>query len=212
MRTPAEFWRHWHISLSTWLRDYLYIPLGGNRGTAWRTRRNLLVTMVLGGLWHGAAWTFVVVGGYQGLLLVAYREVRTRWTGAVARGGWADAAIRIASWALTLQLVCYGWLLFRARSLDQIAQMTGELFTGKWQRTPLAHDTLIGLAAFGLPLLALRCLRGVARRPAGGDPPATRPALRDLRRVVLSRPAVRAVPAAPSSSISSSEAVGGRPH
>ena len=66
VRTPQEFWRHWHISLSTWLRDYLYIPLGGNRGGGWQTRRNLLITMVLGGLWHGAAWTFVLWGVYQG--------------------------------------------------------------------------------------------------------------------------------------------------
>src|SRR5688572_5859339 len=73
VRTPQEFWRHWHISLSTWLRDYLSLPLGGSRGTEWQTRRNLFTTMVLGGLWHGAAWTFVGWGVYQGLLLVAYR-------------------------------------------------------------------------------------------------------------------------------------------
>ena len=78
MRSPQEFWRHWHISLSTWLRDYLYIPLGGNRGGAAQTQRNLLVTMVLGGLWHGAAWTFVLWGVYQGLLLVRYRAA-DRW-------------------------------------------------------------------------------------------------------------------------------------
>src|SRR4029453_7961037 len=73
VRTPQAFWRHWHISLSTWLRDYLYIPLGGNRGSEWQTRRNLLITMLLGGLWHGAAWTFVIWGVYQGVLLIAYR-------------------------------------------------------------------------------------------------------------------------------------------
>ncbi len=66
VRTPQAFWRHWHISLSTWLRDYLYIPLGGSRGSAWQTRRNLFITMVLGGLWHGAAWTFVLWGIYHG--------------------------------------------------------------------------------------------------------------------------------------------------
>ena len=81
----SEFWRRWHISLSTWLRDYLYIPLGGSRGTAWRTRRNCCVTMVLGGLWHGAAGRSSSGARYQGLLLVADREVRTRWTGAVPR-------------------------------------------------------------------------------------------------------------------------------
>src|SRR5262245_51261306 len=78
VRTPQAFWRNWHISLSTWLRDYLYIPLGGNRGSAWQTNRNLLLTMVLGGLWHGAAWTFVLWGLYHGLLLVAFRA-GARW-------------------------------------------------------------------------------------------------------------------------------------
>ena len=73
VRSAQDFWKHWHISLSTWLRDYLYIPLGGSRGSAWQTRRNLLITMVLGGLWHGAAWTFVLWGVYHGVLLIAYR-------------------------------------------------------------------------------------------------------------------------------------------
>src|SRR3954471_4549914 len=73
VRSPQAFWRNWHISLSTWLRDYLYIPLGGSRGTPAQTQRNLLITMLLGGLWHGAAWTFVLWGLYQGVLLIAYR-------------------------------------------------------------------------------------------------------------------------------------------
>ena len=89
VRTPQEFWRHWHISLSTWLRDYLYIPLGGSRGTEWQTRRNLLLTMVLGGLWHGAAWTFVIWGLYHGLLLVVSRAAER-----VARGGDSSRARR----------------------------------------------------------------------------------------------------------------------
>ena len=73
--SPQAFWRHWHISLSTWLRDYLYIPLGGNRHGTWRTQRNLMLTMVLGGLWHGAAWPFVLWGVYQGGLLIVYRQL-----------------------------------------------------------------------------------------------------------------------------------------
>ena len=85
-RTPSEFWRGWHISLSTWLRDYLYVPLGGNRQSVAKTYRNLTLTMLLGGLWHGASWTFIVWGAYQGLILVLYRiahvdewiETRTR--------------------------------------------------------------------------------------------------------------------------------------
>ena len=75
-RSPREFWQRWHISLSTWLRDYLYVSLGGNRGSRVRTYLNLLVTMVLGGLWHGASWTFVLWGAYHGVLLVAHRLLR----------------------------------------------------------------------------------------------------------------------------------------
>ena len=71
--TITDFWRRWHISLSGWLRDYLYIPLGGNRGSRLRTYRNLMLTMLLGGLWHGANWTFVAWGGLHGLYLVGYR-------------------------------------------------------------------------------------------------------------------------------------------
>ncbi len=81
-KNPSDFWRRWHISLSTWLRDYLYIPLGGNRHGTWQTCRNLMLTMVLGGLWHGAAWTFVLWGAFHGSLLVIYRAILTlkdRW-------------------------------------------------------------------------------------------------------------------------------------
>jgi D-alanyl-lipoteichoic acid acyltransferase DltB (MBOAT superfamily) len=77
-RNPADFWHRWHISLSTWLRDYLYIPLGGNRGGPVKTGRNLLLTMLLGGLWHGAAWHYVAWGGYHGLFLIAHRLVSRR--------------------------------------------------------------------------------------------------------------------------------------
>ncbi|MBV8983023.1 MAG: MBOAT family protein, partial [Acidimicrobiia bacterium] len=75
-RNITEFWQRWHISLSTWLRDYLYIPLGGNRGSAWATYRNLLLTMLIGGLWHGARWTFVAWGGMHGALLAVHRHLR----------------------------------------------------------------------------------------------------------------------------------------
>ena len=128
VRTPQEFWRHWHISLSTWLRDYLYIPLGGNRGTAWRTRFNLFVTMVLGGLWHGAAWTFILWGVYQGVLLIVYREAqRVR-----AAREWLlgpSPVARVIGWAVMFHLVCYGWLIFRARTAGQIGTLTARLFT-----------------------------------------------------------------------------------
>jgi D-alanyl-lipoteichoic acid acyltransferase DltB (MBOAT superfamily) len=121
--SPQAFWRHWHISLSTWLRDYLYIPLGGNRGSSARTMRNLMITMVLGGLWHGAAWTFVLWGVYQGAVLVIARSIR-RW--ASSHGITLGEGVtwpRVIVTVLMFHVTCLGWLIFRARSVSQIVQM-----------------------------------------------------------------------------------------
>ena len=110
---PREFWRRWHISLSTWLRDYLYITLGGNRGTVRRTALNLGVTMVLGGLWHGAAWNFVLWGAFHGALLVLGLGLGR------ARGlahAWERVPVGIRR-LLFFHMVCLGWALFRAESL-----------------------------------------------------------------------------------------------
>ena len=106
-RTPSDFWRRWHVSLSTWLRDYLYIPLGGNRHGTARTQVNLMVVMLLGGLWHGAGLNFVAWGLWHGLLLVAYRPVEP-W---LWRRGRLGAA---AQWAVMSVLVLIGWTLWRA--------------------------------------------------------------------------------------------------
>jgi D-alanyl-lipoteichoic acid acyltransferase DltB (MBOAT superfamily) len=123
---PSEFWQRWHISLSTWLRDYLYIPLGGNRQGTVRTYRNLAVTMLLGGLWHGAAWTFVAWGAYQGVLLIGHRMFRSM------RGVRAPARPTAILWLFQVivffHVVCLGWLLFRAQSLSQAARMVHALF------------------------------------------------------------------------------------
>ena len=116
VRTPQEFWRHWHISLSTWLRDYLYIPLGGNRGAAWQTDRNLLITMVLGGLWHGAAWTFVLWGVFHGLLLIGYRSAERLAVVAAVAARHRHRLRAALGWAVMFHLTCFGWLIFRARS------------------------------------------------------------------------------------------------
>jgi alginate O-acetyltransferase complex protein AlgI len=110
-RNISEFWQRWHISLSTWLRDYLYIPLGGNRGTKLFTYRNLMLTMLLGGLWHGASWTFVIWGGMHGMALIVHKE----WE-RLAKG--IGAAFRTAmAWAavpLTFYWICLTWIFFRA--------------------------------------------------------------------------------------------------
>jgi D-alanyl-lipoteichoic acid acyltransferase DltB (MBOAT superfamily) len=122
---PSDFWRRWHISLSTWLRDYLYVPLGGNRGGRWRTYRNLMLTMVLGGFWHGAAWNFVLWGAYHGGLLVGHRWLVTE------RGLWPRAGMvsRLAARVMMFHAVCFGWLLFRATSASQIWAFTSALAT-----------------------------------------------------------------------------------
>jgi len=106
----TEFWRRWHISLSSWLRDYLYIPLGGNRGTTVQTYRNLLLTMLLGGLWHGASWTFIVWGGLHGLYLAVHKRMTSRRVGPVA----SSPAVLVLKGLATFHLVCLTWIFFRA--------------------------------------------------------------------------------------------------
>ncbi len=129
--SPQEFWRRWHISLSTWLRDYLYIPLGGSRGGSAAIDRNLMITMLLGGLWHGAAWNFVAWGGFQGAVQVIQRRLglKGRKPGQPVAGGIVGKLRHIVTVALFFQVTCYGWLLFRATSFDQIAAFTAHIFT-----------------------------------------------------------------------------------
>ena len=108
----AEFWRRWHISLSTWLRDYVYIPLGGSRGGQWLTARNLVITMTLGGLWHGASWNFVIWGLWHGTFLVIERIASNR----------GDRGTPIRSHLYTMLVVMIGWVFFRAETLpDAVA-------------------------------------------------------------------------------------------
>jgi alginate O-acetyltransferase complex protein AlgI len=126
-QSPREFWHRWHISLSTWLRDYLYVPLGGSRYGVLFTYRNLMLTMVLGGLWHGANWTFIWWGVWHGALLCI-----DRWIGlspgkrAKAGTNWLSAAVKRFG---TFHLVCFGWLLFRAESMTQALQMLERMAT-----------------------------------------------------------------------------------
>jgi alginate O-acetyltransferase complex protein AlgI len=116
----SDFWRRWHISLSTWLRDYLYIPLGGNRKGWHRTQANLMITMLLGGLWHGAAWTFVVWGGLHGLYLGIERFISGRWGHAKVS---STAGFRLFLALLTYFLVNITWVFFRARDFPQAWSM-----------------------------------------------------------------------------------------
>jgi alginate O-acetyltransferase complex protein AlgI len=115
----VDFWRRWHISLSTWLRDYLYIPLGGSRGALSTTYRNLLLTMVLGGLWHGAGWTFILWGLLHGVALVANKEWQRRECGSTLLG----SAVSFCSPLLTFWWVVLCWIFFRAETMTGAATM-----------------------------------------------------------------------------------------
>ena len=140
--SPQAFWRHWHISLSTWLRDYLYIPLGGSREGTWKTHRNLMITMALGGLWHGAAWTFVLWGLYQGSVLVAARAIQQRAAraGIVVRTGLNVP--RVVLGVVMFHVTCFGWLIFRAESFDQLLRFVG-LVIHDFRPTQATVDSLL---------------------------------------------------------------------
>lgn len=117
-RNPSDFWQRWHISLSTCLRDYLYIPFGGNRSGTLLTYRNVMLTMLIGGLWHGANWTFVLWGAYHGALLISYRALAQHW----------DALNPWLARLLTFVLVLLGWVLFRSTSLDMAMELLARMF------------------------------------------------------------------------------------
>ncbi len=144
----SEFWRRWHISLSTWFRDYLYIPLGGNRAGAWRWQRNLLITFLVSGLWHGANWTFVAWGAAHGFYLVAsiwtegIRERTTRLLG-LDRVPAVHHALRVT---MTFALVCVTWVFFRAVSISDALYIIGHLPAG----FSVSGESLAGLLDLGL--------------------------------------------------------------
>ncbi|MDZ7627584.1 MAG: MBOAT family O-acyltransferase [Parvularculaceae bacterium] len=129
-RTPSEFWRRWHISLSSWLRDYLYVPLGGNRGGKLATYRNLILTMLLGGLWHGAAWTFIVWGAFHGAILAIYRALSIDALIARAKGSGA-IVVHVIAWGLMSILTLIGWTFFRAQSLPEALIALKTAFTAE---------------------------------------------------------------------------------
>ena len=163
-QSPSDFWLRWHISLSSWLRDYLYIPLGGNRGGTVATYRNLTLTMVLGGLWHGANWTFIAWGFYHGAILCLYRIL------GIPDVVPADAPAR--RWRVALRLLvmlhltCIGWLLFRAETIGGAVDMLVQVFVN-FVPTTFAFSALAYLLFFATPLIAFETrLRGEENAPA----------------------------------------------
>jgi alginate O-acetyltransferase complex protein AlgI len=146
-RSIQDFWRRWHMTLSRWLRDYLYIPLGGNRRGERRTYVNVMITMILGGLWHGAAWTFVFWGAFHGGLLAA-RRWRARHGDVEQQVGRVDV---LRQRAATFALVCVGWVFFRADSMETAFSLLLRLITGWWTPsefvTPLVVLMVAGMLA-----------------------------------------------------------------
>lgn len=158
--TLQDFWRRWHMSLSRWLKDYLYISLGGNRRGRARTYANLMATMLLGGLWHGAAWKFAFWGGLHGTGLAAERWWDERKGTKQIRWPWLR-------WLLTFHIVCLAWIFFRADSLSAVGDLAGRLLQSGGQTT-LTPDillaVLVGLALQFLPTQPLRPARDLFAR------------------------------------------------
>jgi D-alanyl-lipoteichoic acid acyltransferase DltB (MBOAT superfamily) len=139
--SPSDFWRRWHISLSSWLRDYLYIPLGGNRNGVRSEYRNLILTMLLGGLWHGASWTFVAWGLYHGIILCGFRLAGVRDVSQKQHPmRWLVRVI------VMFHLTCLGWLLFRADSFASVGVALKILVTGL--HPSMLAGTALALVAF----------------------------------------------------------------
>jgi len=145
---PSDFWERWHISLSSCLRDYLYIPLGGNRGGTVETYRNLMMTMLIGGLWHGASWTFVFWGFYHGALLCGYRIFKQQW----------DSAPRVMQRLVMYGATMFGWIFFRATSFQEAVGILTKLFSVS--TGVIVSDTSIGLVLAVMSVAAVWSLAG----------------------------------------------------
>lgn len=157
----AEFWHRWHISLSTWLRDYVYFPLGGNRVGKLKAHRNLLITMVLGGLWHGANWTFVVWGAYHGCLLSLHRVIREHSGSSLffdrLLPGLAGRTVRVAA---TFLAVTVGWVIFRASTLTDSLHILQRMFiptAGESLAPPVLALTAVWLVYHFSEKLMIHC-------------------------------------------------------
>ena len=145
-RSLRDFWHRWHMTLSRWLRDYLYIPLGGNRKGEARTYVNVMATMLLGGLWHGAAWNFVVWGGIHGAALSIGRYRRERGLVDESAGGWVRWRRRI----ITFNIVCFAWIFFRSDSVASAWDVITQLFTAWGQPSPLVTTWVVLAIVVGI--------------------------------------------------------------
>jgi D-alanyl-lipoteichoic acid acyltransferase DltB (MBOAT superfamily) len=148
--SPSDFWQRWHISLSSWLRDYLYIPLGGNRGGKFATARNLSLTMLLGGLWHGANWTYIAWGAIHGAVLIVYR-VFPRLGDSRAATPTLGVWMRIIRALIFFHIVCVTWIFFRAENVTQAVGMITTLFSTAGWTDPFVSYAAALLVFFVIP-------------------------------------------------------------
>ena len=133
----TEFWRRWHISLSTWFRDYLYIPMGGNRKGSFRTYLNNFITMVVAGLWHGASWMFIIWGALHGFALVVHKFCKKLFLDKIKDTG----ITKVVSWTLTAILVWTAWVFFRSKDMDTVGTVFSQVFTDcDWAYLPVFWD------------------------------------------------------------------------
>ena len=153
-QSPTEFWHRWHISLSTWLRDYLYIPLGGSRKGSLRSHLNLMITMTLGGLWHGASWMYIIWGAWNGLLLVAHKI----WCKLLHIPKQEKTGIirHIFNVFCTFTFMAFGFMFFRSESLEKVGEMLTQIFTAFHPEVASqiisGYSTIIIVMALGLIL------------------------------------------------------------
>lgn len=169
---PSDFWRRWHISLSTWLRDYLYIPLGGNRGGVVATYRNLMVTMVLGGLWHGAALNFLAWGVFHGGILILHRLVAAPWQRLVRLSGVPEGLVRAACVVIFFHVTCLGWLLFFAKRLSHVKVLAVNLLQAAEPVDAVLVATVVVFGGVALLLDVAREWRGTDEQPVLSGRPA----------------------------------------
>jgi len=149
-KDPSDFWKRWHITLSVWIKDYIYIPLGGNRKGVRRTYINIMITMTLCGLWHGAGWTYVVWGAYHGLLLISYKAIKP-YTQKIFtfKSSAANKTVSVFSIIIFFHLTCFGWLIFRAENMTQVLNMcSGILGNMNFKGSGIASLILYSLPLF----------------------------------------------------------------
>ena len=148
-KNPSDFWKRWHISLSTWIRDYIYIPLGGNNGTKIRTITNLFIAMLLAGLWHGAAWNFIIWGAYHATLLTAYRSIPF-----LSKSEYSSNLSLIFYTTLMFFFTLFGWLIFRSPDISFLVHVITNFFN--YQNSQTILKPLLWLMLYITPLLILQ--------------------------------------------------------